>query len=355
MPFPRTYVDALLINWGDRLFPEPFRHVGAQHLPHAFARASATDLRERLKLTLRGAPEVIVKITNKGKGGQGFGAVRRHLNYISRNGCVELEDQDGHLIAGRAALDSLIETWYLGGWGIADEGRLRQTLNMVLSMPEGTDRQGVRNAAREFARQTFGDGRPYVFVQHDDEAHPHVHLCVHMRGPDGRRLNPRRQDLERWRDAFAHELRAQGIDANSTRRVVRGQTRRATKQAVTHMLLRGAWAANRSTTPDHDNRLTMWHAHIGTLTVWREIAQALANSEAREDRVMALKTVEFVRNMPVCELSPEVRPQDVPRTDLVLRERLRSPDRQRVGELPKRRSDSDFQPYRTDSSPDIER
>ena len=93
MPFPRQYVDALLINWGDRLFHEPLRHVRAPHLPGVALPRDARRLRERLALTLRRAPEVMVKITNRASGAQGMGAVRRHLQYISRAGHVELEDR----------------------------------------------------------------------------------------------------------------------------------------------------------------------------------------------------------------------------------------------------------------------
>lgn len=39
MPFPRQYVDALLINWGDRLFHEPLRHVRARICPAWHCRA----------------------------------------------------------------------------------------------------------------------------------------------------------------------------------------------------------------------------------------------------------------------------------------------------------------------------
>ena len=91
MPFPRQYVDALLINWGDRLFHEPLRHVRARICPAwhcarcaASARTTGFDASTRAR--------VMVKITNRASGAQGMGAVRRHLQYISRAGHVELEN-----------------------------------------------------------------------------------------------------------------------------------------------------------------------------------------------------------------------------------------------------------------------
>ena len=165
----------------------------------------------------------------------------------------------------------------------------------------GTDRQAVWEAARAFAHETFGDGRPYVFAKHDDEAHPHVHMSVHTRGPDGRRLNPRKRDLHQWREAFAQQLRAHGVDANATPRMVRGQTRRLPKQAA-------IWRVPQeipihSPAIDDRTRHALWKAHIETLRVWHEIAHTLANSNVPEDRAMAIGIVEFVQQMPICSLS----------------------------------------------------
>lgn len=239
MPYPKVYIDAMLLNWGDRLFQEPFRHARAQRLSQASLRDEAARMREQLARTLGRTPEVMIKITNKASGAQGIGAVRRHLRYISRNGQVELEDQNGDRIAGAEAVRDLVQTWQFGGWGIPETSARREVFNILLSMPPGTNRQAVRDAARDFAAVEFGDGRAYVFAAHEDEAHPHVHLSVQVRGPDGRRLNPRKQDLRRWRERFAEQLRANGVEANATPRRARGETRRYPAQGVRHMVERG--------------------------------------------------------------------------------------------------------------------
>lgn len=36
---------------------------------------------------------------------------------------------------GKQALDALIEQWHVGGWGIPQESKRRETLNVLLSMP----------------------------------------------------------------------------------------------------------------------------------------------------------------------------------------------------------------------------
>lgn len=89
MSFPRVYVDELLLNWGDRLFHDPLRHVQPPRLSEWALHRDAMHLREKLMMTLRGAPEVMVKISNKASGPQGMSVVRRHLKYISRDGCVD--------------------------------------------------------------------------------------------------------------------------------------------------------------------------------------------------------------------------------------------------------------------------
>jgi len=53
---------------------------------------------------------------------------------------------------------------------------------------------------------------------HTDEQHPHVHLTVQMRGFSGERLNPRKADLQRWRETFAECLLDEGIDCVATPR-----------------------------------------------------------------------------------------------------------------------------------------
>ena len=65
MYYPKVYIDAMLLNWGDRLFQEPFKHARAQRLPSASMSDEAKRMRDQLARTLRRTPEVMVKITNK--------------------------------------------------------------------------------------------------------------------------------------------------------------------------------------------------------------------------------------------------------------------------------------------------
>ncbi|WP_428839920.1 relaxase/mobilization nuclease domain-containing protein, partial [Burkholderia cenocepacia] len=172
------------------------------------------------------------------------------------------------------------------------------------STTPGTLPAAVREASRAFAREIFGDGRLYVFAQHDDQPHPHVHLCVRVRGPDGRCLNPRKRDLRTWREVFARQLREHGVDANATPRLARGETQRLPTQAVVRMQSRGVAPRFYRSVLDERAQMALWDAHIETLAVWRGVAQALAHSGIPEDRTMAMAIVDFVQHMPARQLEP---------------------------------------------------
>ncbi|KLU20654.1 DNA polymerase [Caballeronia mineralivorans PML1(12)] len=305
MPYPKVYIDAMLLNWGDRLFHASLKHVSAPRLSRARLDDEAARMRAQLARTLKRAPEVMVKIANKASSAQGMGAVRRHLRYISRSGQVELEDQDGLVIVGADALRDLTDAWQLGGWGVPEKSVRREVFNILLSMPPGTDRQAVRDAARDFACLEFGDGRAYVFAAHDDEAHPHVHLSVQVRGPDGRRLNPRKRDLQRWREQFAEQLRAHGVEANATSRLTRGATQRYPTQAVVHMVAHGETPRYWRAAANDTQRRAGWQAQSSVFAAWREVARAMAGSHSLEDRQMAIEVVNFVWAMPVQQDRPD--------------------------------------------------
>lgn len=311
-------IDDLLDAWFERSFRcAVVGRVAKRTLTHTkVARSPGTSVprkgmqlgRMKLVSTVRKAPEVMVKISG---GGKGMPQVAAHHSYISRNGQVELENENGEIILGREALRDLRDEWQFGQYGIPEVGHSRQAFNIVLSMPPGTDRAAVKSAARDFAARQFGGNHPYVFAEHADEAHPHVHLCVKAMGDDGTRLNPRKADLQRWREEFAQSLREQGVAANATRRVARGVVRKGVRQKVYRMERRGqATVAMRGQRQAIAEELRGEHTHPNprrsaiekgrkrVVTAYGEAARLLASSSSAEDRRLALEIVEFVRGMP---------------------------------------------------------
>lgn len=187
-------------------------------------------MRAKLERIVRRAPEVMVKITGRTKG---VAHLKSHLAYITRNGELDAETEQGATLVGRSGLRDLQQRWEDDA-GLDNKRRCDGSLsiNIILSMPAGTDAVAVKDSARAFAIETFGYNHDYVFVQHLDNRHPHVHLTVRSLGHDGKRLNPRKADLQAWRERFAGELRLRGIAAEATPRRTRGRVRKAHRGAV---------------------------------------------------------------------------------------------------------------------------
>ena len=178
----------------------------------------------------RGSPEVLVKISGFT---QGSAHLKAHMSYISRHGKVDIEDQYGSVFGGKAEVDTLWESWDQEiSQGNREKSNRRDTVKIILSMPPGTDPEALREAVRSFAASEFSD-HAYLFSMHTDEKHPHVHLTVQMRGFSGERLNPRKADLQRWREGFAECLLDQGIDCVATPRA-EGNRAKGKKQSRCH-------------------------------------------------------------------------------------------------------------------------
>jgi len=217
-------IDGVLVQWGERLFYPRNRIVRVAPPPRLAGTLAqrAARIRSRIEATVvRRAPQVMVKVTG---GGRGMKAITAHFRYISKNGRLDIEDEQGQVSRGREAVRELAEDWRYGGTLIDDISHRREAFNIILSMPRGTDPMSVLRSAREFAQAELADHK-YVMVLHDHQANPHVHISVRAESKQGRRLNPRKADLQRWRETFAEKLRGWGIDAEASRQASRGVDR----------------------------------------------------------------------------------------------------------------------------------
>lgn len=188
---------------------------------------AVTDFLKRAASVSRKAPEAMVRITG---GAKGRDHVKEHLAYITRNGKLEATNERGETITGRQAVKDVA-----GEWAIGTPQRGPDTRNLMLSMPKGTDPEKVLRAAKTFADKTFTGERQFLLALHVDKDHPHVHLTLKRRGFDGKNLNPRKADLQQWREDFAHELRELGVAAEATPRRARGVVKKPKGIAVFHM------------------------------------------------------------------------------------------------------------------------
>ena len=184
----------------------------------SFGIADAKTARAKLARIVRGAPEVVVKVTGRQKGAS---HVKAHLDYIGRKGEIDIETRDGELLTSKEDIAERAEEW-----SDTLQWRSRPTVSsvsMIFSMPEGTDPEKVLGAVRALAHAELSDNHDYVLALHTDTPRPHVHLTVQAEGLDRTRFNPRPVQLNRFRERFARELRARGIAAEATPRRARGQ------------------------------------------------------------------------------------------------------------------------------------
>lgn len=117
---PTNQIDEKLDEWGSRLF-----NVSTETLPRprgskrnsldsakpvstggrlSTPQARATYVRQKLQAMVRRAPQVVVKLVKAPKGMKG---ISNNLTYVSRDGQLEIEDQDGQVIHGKDAVHAL--------------------------------------------------------------------------------------------------------------------------------------------------------------------------------------------------------------------------------------------------------
>lgn len=290
------------------------------------ASISAAD-KARLARVVRGAPEVMVKVSKPAKmdkhgnpiqvNRQTEGVrVAAHFDYISRNGKLDLENGLGDVLTRKAATAALYADWMQShdedrANGLASD-RTRITTSIVFSMPGNTNASAVKDAVRALAQQEFGGRHDYVMALHTDTKHPHVHLTVRTVGHDGVKLNLRKADLQHLRDTFAAKLRQRGIEAESTPRSARGVTRRGERTPVYKIRQRGETVAVdkakqrevRRDVSDHGGQLPdrPWDTAIvarrsRVLTTYSAAAAILAQSPDPEDRALARATEKFAAGL----------------------------------------------------------
>jgi hypothetical protein len=193
---------------------------GQQRIPlyASYGVATGPTARAKLARIVRKAPEVVVKVTGRQRGGS---HVKAHLDYIGRKGALGIETRDGETLTSK---DDIAER--AAEWSDTLQWRSRPTVSsvsLIFSMPAGTDPDKVLGAVRALAHAELSDNHDYVLALHTDTPRPHVHLTVQAEGLDRTRFNPRPVQLNRFRERFARELRARGVAAEATPRRARGQ------------------------------------------------------------------------------------------------------------------------------------
>jgi len=226
-------------------------------------RPAAPAMRKSLLNAVGRKPQVMIKITSFAKSREGLAA---HLDYISRNGENAVFDPTGERfsaigdqmnLAARDALQHYGRELAIGPIGEGASGkrkgrsRSRVSMNLMLSMPAGTDTGAFELAVRGFLSDAF-QAHDHLFTFHDDRDHYHAHVVVGVQGHDGRWLNPRKNDLLAWRQSFAASLERHGIAAEATPAYSRGKGRDNYRRDLEELRRRGTRERpDRSPSYDH--------------------------------------------------------------------------------------------------------
>lgn len=196
--------------------------------------------------------QAVVKVTGHKTSS---GGLKAHVDYISRRGGIEVENEQGDIFKGEERDQGFSD------WVVDHEERIRELMinadkwksgriasSVVFSTPEGTNSEDLKNAVREFAQKHFGDRR-YVFAVHapDTEvdpskvtAHPHVHLVVENISPGAEKaLEIEPDTLRAWRRDFGEIAKEHSINIHDLNK---SRTRAAPHEkdmSVYQMLKRG--------------------------------------------------------------------------------------------------------------------
>jgi hypothetical protein len=191
-------------------------------------------------------------------------------------------------------------------------------------MPAGTDPEKVLGAVRALAHSELSDNHDYVLALHTDTPRPHVHLSVQAEGLDRIRFNPRPAQLSRFRERFAHELRARGVAAEATPRRARGRGIAGSSMALVKLRARLASGASPAMT-DADRRTNEQAVAVARgqsvlppfvakgKTRWQKIREAYGQAAAAlgatgqsEDQALADDVRNFLDNHPNMNATPEI-------------------------------------------------
>jgi len=268
---------------------------------------------------VRKAPEVVVKVTGRQRGGS---HVKAHLDYIGRKGGVDIETRDGEILTSK---DDIAER--AAEWSDTVQWRSRPTVSsvsLIFSMPEGTDPDKVLGAVRALAHAELSDNHDYVLALHTDTPRPHVHLTVQAEGLDRTRFNPRPVQLNRFRERFARELRARGVTAEATPRRARGQGIAGSSMALIKLRARLRSGGSRQMT-ESDRRTNEQAIAVARSQAvlpkfiskgksrWQEIRQAYGQAAAAldatgqsDDQALAHDLRDFLAKHPNVTATPEI-------------------------------------------------
>lgn len=229
----------------DDLFPPAIRKTRGKVIKHKKEKNSASFLRtltskQKAWGAIKRIPEVYVHF---GKADvKSFVHICKAADYISRNGKLILEDQDGAVYSSKNEYRPVLEYWQQKQSIPEYTDRYAHARRIILSMPKGTDEKKFELACREWAKNSL-QNYDWLMAFHtessDKRTHqPHCHILLRTKGKDGTRIHLNNEERDVLREYFAVCLRNRGIQANATKRISRGKTQKSLIQSEYNNLKR---------------------------------------------------------------------------------------------------------------------
>lgn len=209
-----------------------FKERASQKKPKNLNRCTHPTLGDMIR-TASNMSQAVVKISGYCKGSE---HALKHLQYISRKGKLELNCSDGGLITTKDEQKALIDSW-AHDFGLRKNAR--DAVKIVLSAPQASNMDALKQAGSAFLDKQFGSSHEYVWVAHGDTKKPHLHVMVKLVSHLGVKLNPRKETLRSWRKNFAAHCRKEGIAVEASSRIERGFTDKSKATPITQMRQKG--------------------------------------------------------------------------------------------------------------------
>lgn len=183
-----------------------------------FRKNTVFDYHSSNRQSKQNSNEVMIKITSKSKN---LKSLKNHLDYISRNGEIPLEDEQGLTYFGKEEIRNLRDNFRDNGVKIKRKGELKrevsQTINIVFSMRSHKDvsEEKLKKSVHATLKKLYPD-HMYSLAYHGDTDNPHCHVVLKVADELNNRLNLNLYDLQQMRNKFAHYLRSLSIEAKAT-------------------------------------------------------------------------------------------------------------------------------------------
>lgn len=172
--------------------------------------------RDKKAKLMSGGYEVMIKITSNARNKT---QLLQHIEYISRDGELELLSADNHIFLGKADNKDCVESYANIPQRFERVRERRETYNMVFSMRdyEECEPHILQEAAFATMKKLYPNAQ-FVLALHKDTDNPHCHICLNANNFDGSRIHIQKNDLFAMRQSFAKELNERGVYALATKR-----------------------------------------------------------------------------------------------------------------------------------------